>query len=118
MKTAAAFTEIYLHRDPVDFRKAINGLMLIVEHDLGLSPFGSALFVFCNKNRDKLKALYWDQTGFCLWHKRLEQDKFKWPRRHQDRLMTVTEQQWDWLLAGFDLCKLQGHQPLRFTTTG
>ena len=62
---------IYLHRDVVDFRKSINGLMVIVEQEMQLSPFAPALFVFCNRNRDRLKVLYWDQTGFCLWYKRL-----------------------------------------------
>jgi len=67
---------IYLHRDPVDFRKAVNGLSAIVEQDMGLASLSGALFVFCNKRRDKVKALYWDSTGFCLWHKCLEQAKF------------------------------------------
>ncbi|MCU7893412.1 MAG: IS66 family insertion sequence element accessory protein TnpB [Candidatus Thiodiazotropha sp. (ex Ustalcina ferruginea)] len=48
-------TFVYLHRDPVDFRKAINGLSLIVEQAMSLSPFEAALFVFCNKRRDLLK---------------------------------------------------------------
>ncbi|VAW59564.1 Mobile element protein [hydrothermal vent metagenome] len=66
MKMFVDINEIYLYRDPVDFRKAINGLSLIVERQMQLSPFIDALFVFCNKKRDKLKVLYWDKTGFCL----------------------------------------------------
>ena len=62
---------IYLHRAPVDFRKSINGLALIVEQEMQLPPMSPALFVFCNKKRDRVKALYWDRTGFCLWYKRL-----------------------------------------------
>ena len=83
-------TSVYLHREPVDFRKAINGLPLIVEQTMSLSPFESALFVFCNKRRDQLKVLYWDHTGFCLWQKRLEKDKFKWPRKHSDAIVELT----------------------------
>ena len=83
---------VYIHRDPVDFRKSINGLSLIVEESMGLSPFASALFVFCNRKRDKLKVLYWDNSGFCLWYKRLEQEKFKWPRRHAQAVFTLTEE--------------------------
>ena len=60
---------IYLHRAPVDFRKAINGLSIIVDNEMGHNIFDNSLFVFCNKRRDKLKVLYWDKTGFCLWHK-------------------------------------------------
>lgn len=72
--------DVYLHREPVDFRKAINGLSAIVQDEMALSPFSRALFVFCNKKRNQLKVLYWDETGFALWQKRLERDKFKWPR--------------------------------------
>ncbi len=112
MKLQPELSRIYLHREPVDFRKAINGLMLIVEGEMQLSPFDDALFVFCNKARDKLKVLYWEQTGFCLWYKRLEKDKFKWPRKANNAVMSLTEQQWDWLLSGFDISKMQGHQPV------
>ncbi len=82
MKLLADVSTVYLHRDEVDFRKSINGLVLIVEQSMQLSPFSDALFIFCNKNHDKLKVVYWDQTGFCLWYKRLEKEKFKWPRKN------------------------------------
>ncbi len=107
-------TEIYLHRDVVDFRKSINGLMVIVEDEMKLSPFNGALFIFCNRRRDKMKALYWDETGFCLWYKRLEKDKFKWPRKSNNSLINLSEQQWNWLLSGLDVSKMQGHQPLDY----
>jgi transposase len=67
---------VYLHREGVDFRKSINGLVAIVGQEMNRSPFADALFVFCNRARDKLKIVYWDQTGFCLWYKRLEQERF------------------------------------------
>ena len=51
---------IYLHRDSVDFRKSINGLVMLVEQEMELSPFAPALFVFCSKNRDWIKVLYWE----------------------------------------------------------
>jgi len=104
--------DIYLHRDPVDFRKSINGLAVIVEECMALSACSGALFVFCNKSRDKLKALYWDKTGFALWYKRLEKEKFKWPRKHQEHTLTLCHEEWDWLLRGFDITKLQPHQLL------
>lgn len=65
-------SQVYLHRDFVDFRKSINGLAAIVETDMTLPLMSGALFVFCNKGKDKLKILYWDNTGFSLWYKRLE----------------------------------------------
>lgn len=116
MKMFVDVSDIYLHRDPVDFRKAINGLVLIVEQQMQLSPFSETLFVFCNKSRDKLKVLYWDKTGFCLWYKRLEQDKFKWPRKNQADIMTLSEDQWRWLLSGYDISQLKGHQALQFAS--
>ena len=58
MKMFVDAGSIYLHRDVVDFRKSINGLMVIVEQEMQLSPFSPALFVFCNRNRDRLKVLY------------------------------------------------------------
>ncbi len=102
---------IYLHREAVDFRKSINGLALIVEQEMKLSPMSSALFVFCNKQRNRVKALYWDRTGFCLWYKRLEEDKFKWPLTYRGQTMTLNEVDWNRLLSGYDIL---GHQPLRY----
>jgi len=106
---------IYLHRDPVDFRKAINGLSVIVSEEMALAPYEPALFVFCNKSRSQLKVLYWDETGFALWQKRLEQDKFKWPRRDLLATVTISHEQWCWLLRGFDLAKITPHKSLYFT---
>lgn len=103
--------EIYLHREPVDFRKSINGLALIVEQEMDLSPLAPSLFVFCNKNRDRVKALYWDRTGFCLWYKRLEQDKFKWPLKYPGQTLIVSEADWSRLLSGYDIL---GHRPLAY----
>lgn len=105
---------IYLHRSPVDFRKAINGLSLIVSHGMELNVFDRAMYVFCNKKRDKIKILYWDQTGFCLWHKRLEKDKFMWPRKHESETVNWNKEQLNWLLRGFDVSKIKAHNPLKY----
>ena len=59
---------VFLYRDFVDFRKSINGLATIVEQQMERSPLSGSVFVFCNKGRDKLKVLYWDNTGFALWY--------------------------------------------------
>ena len=110
--------EVYLHREPVDFRKSINGLSVIVEQEMNLSPFSHALFVFCNRKRDKLKVLYWDTTGFALWYKRLEKDKFQWPRKHPQAILSLTHEQWSWLLSGLNIEKLIKHQPLHYQHLG
>lgn len=107
---------IYLHRQPVDFRKAINGLSILVQDEMGLSPFERAVFVFCNKKRTQLKVLYWDATGFALWQKRLEKDRFKWPRKMKGDTLKLSHEQWLWLLRGFDIHQIKPHKTLFFDT--
>ncbi|MGR5488374.1 IS66 family insertion sequence element accessory protein TnpB, partial [Vibrio alfacsensis] len=58
VKTFSEFDQLYLYPVPVDFRKSIDGLAYLVEQTMTLDPFQSALFVFCNKSKDKVKALY------------------------------------------------------------
>jgi len=116
MKMFQEVDTVYLHREPVDFRKSINGLSIIVEAEMVLSPLSGALFVFCNKKRDKLKLLYWDNSGFALWYKRLEQEKFKWPRRAPETVLELTEEQLHWLLSGYDITRMQPHASLTYQT--
>jgi hypothetical protein len=68
------------------------------------NPFGDALYLFINRRRDKLKALYWHRNGFCLWYKRLEAERFAWPEAAADEATCVlTAKELEWLLEGFDL---------------
>jgi transposase len=106
--------EVYLCREVVDMRKAINGLSALVEQELGLDPFGPQLFVFCNRQRDKIKILYWERSGFVLWYKRLEKQKFPWPRRDQDGVLQMTGRELNWLLDGIDLFRVQPHKDLSY----
>jgi transposase len=99
---------IYIHRDPVDFRKSINGLSVLVQEAMELDAFSGSLFVFGSRARNKIKILYWDKTGFALWYKRLEKNKFKWPRQGET-VMSLSSEQFDWLLRGLDISKLTPH---------
>ena len=63
MMRPAEGVSVYLCRQPVDFRKSIDGLSAVVEQFLGLDPFGDPLFVFVNRRRDKIKVLYWGAPG-------------------------------------------------------
>ena len=72
--------KVYVHRDAVDFRKNITGLSALVEQALGLDPFAPAVYVFRNRRADRIKLLMWERNGFWLLMKRLEADKFMWPR--------------------------------------
>ncbi|MBK8187773.1 MAG: IS66 family insertion sequence element accessory protein TnpB [Cellvibrio sp.] len=105
---------VYVHRDPVDFRQSINGLSIRVSEVMALDVFSGALFVFGNRSRNKIKILYWDKTGFALWYKRLEKNKFKWPRKG-DAVLSFTDEQFDWLLRGLDIEKLTPHTESVFT---
>ena len=107
---------VYLHRHAIDFRKQINGLSLIVQESLLLDPFSKSLFVFINGTRNRIKILYWDRNGFCLWMKRLEKDKFSWPRHLQDDRIVITAEELHWLLDGFDIWKRPPHQRLYFAS--
>ena len=114
MLTFVDQAEVYLHREPVDFRKQINGLAVLVQTSMQLDVMGDALFVFTNRRRDRIKILYWDRTGFCLWLKRLEQHRFHWPLKHDDGIVTLTGEELNWLLAGFDIFRFPPHQQLNY----
>ena len=111
MMPAAFSGKVYLAVGSTDMRKAINGLSILVEQAMDLDPFSGDLFVFCNRKRTSIKILYWDRNGFCLWHKRLEEDKFKWPQTG-DEILMIGSKQLGWLLAGLDYAS--AHQRLRY----
>jgi len=67
MKLDFSQTRIFLRPGFIDMRKAINGLSLMTEMEMGMDPFSGSLFLFCGKSRRILKAIYWDRNGFCLW---------------------------------------------------
>jgi transposase len=113
MRACTEFSSIYLYRDAIDFRKSINGLVALVEGELCRCAFEPALYLFCNKRRDKLKMLYWDNTGFALWYKRLERDRFKWPKAVTDKSLILTDTDVYRLLAGYDVI---GHRQLNYAS--
>ncbi len=116
MRPSNALSAVYLYRDIVDFRKGINGLSALVEAVLQQDPFSEQLFVFCNRRRDAIKILYWESSGFCLWQQRLEQARFKWPRKANDTVITLTGQQLNWLLDGYDVMALKPHKRLYYNS--
>lgn len=110
MQNLNEFPKVYLHREAVDFRKSINGLGSIVESELKMNLFESALFVFCCKRRKRIKILYWDQTGFALWYKKLEEDLFPWPKDNQKEVLKIDSKKLRWLLDGIDFWNLKPHE--------
>lgn len=105
-------TKVYLAIGATDMRKAINGLSVIVSEQMQLDLFASNLFVFCNRAQTILKILYWDKNGFCLWQKRLEKDRFKWPQTSKE-VMSITSRELSWLIAGLNIH--QAHKPLKYS---
>jgi transposase len=121
---------IYLAQEPVDFRLGINGLSVLVEATLAFDPFSRNLFCFTNKRKNQIKVLYWQRSGFCLWQKRLEEERFKWPvhlapmQREalserasgtaRPPVVELDEEQFLWLLDGLDLKHLKPHRALEY----
>jgi transposase len=105
-----ADVKVYVHRDAIDFRKSIGGLSAIVEQALGLDPFARAIYVFRNRRADRLKLLLWERNGFWLMLRRLEADRFVWPRG--EAVLELSVEQLHWLLEGMDLTAMRKH-PVR-----
>ncbi len=102
--------KVYLYSKPVDMRRGMDGLSVIVETQMQLKPFSKSLFVFVNKRRDKLKILCWEKNGFIVWYKRLEKERFRWFKDDETRSISVKEL--NWLLDGYDVFKFKPHQAL------
>ena len=111
-----ADVDVWLHRAPVDFRKQINGLVILVEQELGADPFAKRLYAFTNRRRDRVRLLYWDRNGFALWLKRLEKDRFPWPERGEE-VTQVGSRELSWLLDGLDFFALRPHDELSYAST-
>jgi hypothetical protein len=125
---------VYLARGATDLRKSIDGLCALVSYSFELDPMSASLFVFCNRDRDKLKILYWDNNGFWLLYRRLETGRFRWPRGTSARgtsargtsargtiggggacgegPLLIDRRQLQWLLDGLDLEQKRAHAPL------
>jgi len=96
---------VYLCCGYTDMRKSINGLSAHVQMSFDLDPFADALYVFCNKKRDRIKILEWDGDGFWLYFKRLERGRFRWPSEGVDNTMALTNEELTWLIGGAKLEK-------------
>jgi transposase len=86
---------------PVDFRKGAEGLAALVREEMKSDPFSGVVFVFRAKRADRVKLVFWDGTGVCLFAKRLEDGKFRWPNV-QDGVIRLSAAQLAALLEGLD----------------
>ena len=118
MLSTANRHKVYLACGSTDLRKSIDGLAALVTHSFELDLFASSLFVFCNRNHDKLKILFWDHNGFWLYYRRLERGRFKWPASAGEQgTLSIDRRQLQWLLDGLTLEQRKAHKSVAARVT-
>jgi transposase len=98
-------SQIWLSVMPVDMRRGIDGLSMIVQQALGKAPCSGTAFVFRNKAGNRLRLLVWDGNGVWLCQRRLHQGGFVWPKVDETGF-SLSRSQWEWLIAGVDWQRL------------
>jgi len=96
--------EIYIVCGYTDMRKSIDGLCGIVQYQLHMDPRINALYLFCGRRCDRIKALLWEKDGFVLLYKKLsvENGKYRWPR-NKSEVRNLTWREFDWLMSGLEI---------------
>jgi transposase len=97
---------VFLYRLPTDMRKSFHGLIALTESALKQDPLSGSFFVFVNRRRDRIKILYWGQTGFCIWYQQLQRGTYQLPNQQsleEQPTMEVTASQLSLILDGIDL---------------
>ena len=108
--------KIFLSTAPADMRKSFDGLSAMVEHVLQEDPLSGHLFVFRNRRGDRVKLLYWDRDGLCIWYKRLEEGTFRFPAPQEGQAsVTVSAAEWAMLLDGVDFTQVRRGKRYRRT---
>lgn len=87
-----------------DMRKQIDGLVATIQLQFGHNLDDESLFLFCGHKADRIKAIYWDGTGYILLYKRLREKRFQWPR-NESELKRLTQQEFRWLMEGLEICQ-------------
>lgn len=108
-----SFDRIYIHPGRTDMRKAINGLTVLIEQEMKLDVFQKSAFLFCGISRRNLKVIFWNKNGFCLLQKKLDRDKYAWPKTEAEAL-ELSHADLDLLLQGFDISAR--HKELKFSS--
>ena len=105
--------KIWFYQPTVDFRKSIDGLVGLIQSHMDVT-LTEGIFVFCNRNKDKLKLLAWHGNGFVLLYKRLEKERFTVVSKTNAESVTLNQQQLSWLLAGLDWDKMRSWNTLSY----
>jgi len=95
-------SKIWFYPQPVDFRKQIDGLVMLLAGQLNQEPNSGQVFIFRSKRSDRIKLLFWERNGFWLLYKRLEKGRFKFPSI-TDSQLELTSEQLSWLLSGLNM---------------
>lgn len=98
----SAIDHVYLKAGFTDMRKGIDGLCSVIVRSMQLDPFSRSLFLFCGRKSSSIKGILWEEDGFLLFTKRLDDGKFKWPRNSEEAFL-LSAQQLRWLLEGLDI---------------
>jgi transposase len=101
----ASPAQIWVAVAPVDMRRGLDGLSMIVQHSLGHSPCAGSAFIFRNRAGNRLRLLLWDGNGVWLCQRRLHQGAFVWPKV-DDVVFAISQAQWQWLITGVDWQRL------------
>jgi transposase len=113
-----AATQVYLAAGATDLRKGFEGLYGLVRDRLALEPRSGHVFGFCNRERNRLKLLYWDGSGLWVCAKRLEKGRFGWPRAQAGDRMALSQAELALLLEGIDLAQTKQRRWYRSTPAG
>jgi transposase len=106
---------IFIRPGYTDLRKAVNGLTVLVQENMKQDPFSGSVYLFCNRGRKLLKAVWWDKTGFWLSQKRLEKATFPWPANAEET-EELNREQLEMLLTGIDFWK--AHKSVYYERVG
>jgi transposase len=99
---------LFLYCLAADMRKGFDGLSGLVINKLGQNPLSGDIFIFVNRTRTLVKILVWDQTGFTIWHKRLEQGTFEMPQVDKSQLsVEISRQKLMLILEGISIKDIQ-----------
>lgn len=99
-------TRVYVAAGATDMRKGFEGLYGLVREVLGGDPLSGHLFLFANRQRTRLKILFWDGSGFWVCAKRLEKGRFGWPEAKVGEVsVRMRQEELAMLLGGLDLAR-------------
>ena len=112
MFNLAQVQKIYIAVGYSDLRRGIDGFASIIQNTFHMNPQTNALFLFCGRRSDRIKALYWDTDGYILLYKRLEGGRYQWPRTERE-LKELTMQQFRWLMEGLNIYQKKMIRPIQ-----